>query len=1161
MAIVNHGIETGNAGAGNSGQGFLLSLGAEGAEVKKWQEYLMSQGYGVTASGVFDNLTQTATRTWQKNNGLERTGSVNADAYALAGLKVGEAEEFDTSNAETRWSMEDEATDSKKTEPSDPTTPTNPTTTTTPSSQTEKKENPKVPHQLKDPNPQLTEQTPTYGNDYVNGDSKAEDHKQDLPPQLVDPNPNLGEKQETAEDPKQNLPPQVVDPNPELSGNATYGRDYVNADAPKTEDPAAKLPPQVVDPNPDLPKGDAQTPNNTPQSPAVNLPPQSRDPNPDLGNVAPTTPTTPTKSEEVEAPPMTYEEFLESETEKPGTSDVTKENDKETADVLAGLDQKADRPVDDQTVTPYIQGDDEGYEVTTDTTENGAGSNTEVSAGTSTSTDGTSVDPTMTESTRQAEYDALLAFANEKYNSDIALGQEVFDKLVAALTENRGTDLAIANDIKAVLDSLSQETYDKIMEYAGQKKTAEIDYAENNYSTTIDYITKTLEDGIALAEDQKAILLSMSNAERDAVYLAAAERLQKDTEYHEDAFDKIKTALDTQLATGKTMSDDIYNKDVGLAAQLKQNAESAKAAYDKAVADADRERERSVIDARNSYEQSLATYGSKAEQMASMGLNASGYSAYLDNQAYAMQRAETQAANAQAAGVKREAGYVQSEAERQAEAEYLQRMHQADINRINRNYEIDTTYQTNLLGAESERDSAIYNAQREHENKVLGADSAHRQNQYTAESNYTKDVADANRKYEDGFYAANLERDAAEHNANMEYNETATQAGLDKIKADAEANATHKQSVADANKAYNEGMTNAEIDKMKSDKAAADAKRETETSSWLDYLEGTRNESTQATRDFASLLEGVNSGSYTKEQALQLARDLGLSEDQIRAIEGAADDYAASVEEAEQAELDAAEAEHQEIVNGISSQITSGTTAEEIEDLVDQGVISEEEGDQMIAQRDKMLDEELDGFIKGGDMASFEDAIEQAYMDGRISKDAYQNKYYEAFVYGIKHTAVGEDLSILLGNLATLAEDGKIAERHVNEARKAIVDKFSKHDPNITVEIYSPSDGNSSRNIKFSNGKEYGWVQEHGVDRETSFLLNMATENKAKEGSFVVFNNNLYAYSSGKWNRIEFGGTSVAKGTIIASYQSANEDIPHNSTTVLEREGNNDNKF
>lgn len=60
------------------------------------------------------------------------------------------------------------------------------------------------------------------------------------------------------------------------------------------------------------------------------------------------------------------------------------------------------------------------------------------------------------------------------------------------------------------------------------------------------------------------------------------------------------------------------------------------------------ERQRNVIDARSSYEQNKATYGANAEALASMGLSGSGYSDYLNQQAYATQRAETQNANAQA---------------------------------------------------------------------------------------------------------------------------------------------------------------------------------------------------------------------------------------------------------------------------------------------------------------------------------------------------------------------------------------------------------------------------------------------------------------------------------------------------------------------------------
>ena len=257
MAIVNHGIETGNAGAGNSGKGFLLSLGAEGEEVKKWQEYLRSQGYSVSASGVFDKATQSTTRSWQKRNGLEITGSVNADAYALAGLKVGVAADIDTSagiteatnNADTTSPAD--AKEPEKTESADPTTTTTPTN---PSSEPEKKEEQKVHHQVVDPNPDLDKTQTTA----------PEDPTANIHHQSVDPNPDLGEKKDTEEDPQ--VHHQVVDPNPELSGNATYGGDYINADDPKTEDPAANLHHQVVDPNPDLGNGDHTTTNTTTES-------------------------------------------------------------------------------------------------------------------------------------------------------------------------------------------------------------------------------------------------------------------------------------------------------------------------------------------------------------------------------------------------------------------------------------------------------------------------------------------------------------------------------------------------------------------------------------------------------------------------------------------------------------------------------------------------------------------------------------------------------------------------------------------------------------------------------------------------------------------------------------------------------------------------------
>ena len=100
---------------------------------------------------------------------------------------------------------------------------------------------------------------------------------------------------------------------------------------------------------------------------------------------------------------------------------------------------------------------------------------------------------------------------------------------------------------------------------------------------------------------------------------------------------------------------------------------------------AETERQRGVIDARSSYAQNLATYGANAEALASMGLSGSGYSDYLNQQAYATQRAETQNANAQAQATKLNAKYT-------ADAETLAAEQQANSDL----YNAQLSYQQNL---------------------------------------------------------------------------------------------------------------------------------------------------------------------------------------------------------------------------------------------------------------------------------------------------------------------------------------------------------------------------------------------------------------------------------------------------------------------------------
>ena len=111
-----------------------------------------------------------------------------------------------------------------------------------------------------------------------------------------------------------------------------------------------------------------------------------------------------------------------------------------------------------------------------------------------------------------------------------------------------------------------------------------------------------------------------------------------------------------------------YKEQLGkLNAQIEQNKQNA-------LQQAESERERAVIDARSSYEQNKATYGANAEQLAAMGLSGSGYSDYLDQQAYATQRAETQNANAQAEATKLAAEQQANSDKLNAELSYAENM-------------------------------------------------------------------------------------------------------------------------------------------------------------------------------------------------------------------------------------------------------------------------------------------------------------------------------------------------------------------------------------------------------------------------------------------------------------------------------------------------------
>lgn len=163
--------------------------------------------------------------------------------------------------------------------------------------------------------------------------------------------------------------------------------------------------------------------------------------------------------------------------------------------------------------------------------------------------------------------------------------------------------------------------------------------------------------------------------------------------------------------------------------QKQRALEQAELQRQQAEQNAEKERERSVVDARSSYEQNKATYGAQAETLANMGLTGSGYSDYINAQAYANQRAETQNANANAEQTKNNANYVANNAKLEIEQ-----------NAGQSNLSAETTYAENMVN----NDAALaqYKQQKEEEKKSAYSELLNYANNGTYDSEQLKSLAD-----------------------------------------------------------------------------------------------------------------------------------------------------------------------------------------------------------------------------------------------------------------------------------------------------------------------------------------------------------------------------------------------------------------------------------
>lgn len=706
-----------------------------------------------------------------------------------------------------------------------------------------------------------------------------------------------------------------------------------------------------------------------------------------------------------------------------------------------------------------------------------------------------------------------LAAIEAQHQAALAEAEKQKTMADSAATEQKDAALAEAEKQKNLLINMSKEQKNAVYKFAEEQRISDMNYAAQQYQLLLDSINAQKESGMAMATEQRDLLLSMSEEQRQAAYKYAEEQRASATTHANSQYQTLVDAINAQKESGMAMAEEQRQLLLSMSEE-QRNAIYAAAESQRVAAEhrADVERERGVVDARSSYEQNKASYGANAEAMGSMGLSGSGYSDYLNSRAYAQQRAETQAANAQADASKREARYTEDQARLQADSDYYQNKYNAEQAYSDRKYQIDTTYQTNMLNAEQGKAQSIYEAESAERDAKYSADSAHAQNQYNAEAQYSQNKYDVDTTYQTNLLGANQSKAQAEHeatsaereskfNADQAHgqNEYAAEAGYSQSKYEAES--AERDAKLQSGLSYSENLFNAES-QARSDKLATEQTADAgKLSAEMSYQENILKDSENARAAYTELLSGANSGDYSVEQLEHLSSEYGLTDKQKQSLINAANDYTTKKQAATNAEVAA----------GL------GDTMGAIDSAQQSGSISEEQASAQKAQIQRQNYESYSSELSYGNADT--SAIDRAYQRGEISETQY-NSLKSQWNDNIDTSAdfFYANNTMLTKSAARKALDNLSKNTWCDEStKKALEAEFDKlYTPKIGGTNYNASDnelGDEGNNFKVEyNGVTYR-VESAGECTDTN-VKEVASD--VSNGSMFGYQGHVYIKSNGK---------------------------------------------
>ena len=450
---------------------------------------------------------------------------------------------------------------------------------------------------------------------------------------------------------------------------------------------------------------------------------------------------------------------------------------------------------------------------------------------------------------------------------------------------------------------------------AGNVYNASISTIDKVNTDTLAALDQQLNKGNAAAQDIYDTTVKGLEDQKQSVYNYADEYLAGALGNNQEAYDKIVVMITEQMEAGKITAQEAKELIIYAADEAKKlTYASAERNRQEAETMADVARQRAIADANSAYEQNKASYGANAEIMGSMGLSGGGYSDWLDSAAYAQNRAETQAARAQSDKTKREAKYTEDQAKLAADKQHLETSTQAELDYLNRMDEIDTTYRTNMTEAEQKKLAADREAEETAAGLKMQADTDYTAGKTSADVTYRGQLYENEKEHGKEVLEANNAADAARLEAGKEYIEaiTASESELAKYKEALKAGDQEAQKIQlSMYEQILSGVSNGTYTKEVAEGLADAFGFSDEWKNAISTAGDTYNtekanakaEQDQANKvaNFADLLGRVNKGELTKDEVLQIAKDLGFDETkdsaQLTLLGAAADRFATGTEE------------------------------------------------------------------------------------------------------------------------------------------------------------------------------------------------------------------------------------------------------------------------